>query len=281
MKLHCLASLLLALALAGCAAAPPAADPTPTVTAVPTSEPTALLPTAAAAPTAAPTAAPRSYLGACSPLDGFSLAELPALVSNPYHPPKPGSDDPHYGVDLADAQNPQRMALPGRGVRALLQGKVAAVIPFQFPYGYGVIIETPLDALPPGWAGMELPQPQRTPPPGIALSCPPFDVPAGWDFSRPSLYLLYAHMDKAANYLPGNPVTCGQELGKVGQTGNALNPHLHLEARIGPGGAQLGSMSHYDDSATLSEMATYCAWRVSGLFQTIDALLPASLPPEQ
>ena len=55
-------------------------------------------------------------------------------------------------------------------------------------------------------------------------------------------------------------------------SGNALNPHLHLEARVGPAGTRLDSMAHYDSSASPAEMAAYCLWRVSGAFQRINPL---------
>ena len=70
----------------------------------------------------------------------------------------------------------------------------------------------------------------------------------------------------------GQEVACGQPLGAVGSSGNALNPHLHFEVRVGPSGAPLYSMAHYDASATPQEMAMYCLWRVSGWFQLFDPL---------
>jgi len=71
----------------------------------------------------------------------------------------------------------------------------------------------------------------------------------------------------------GDAVACGQPLGTIGQSGNALNPHLHIEVRVGPAGARPGSLAHYTDSATLDEMAAYCAWRVSGLFAMTNPML--------
>jgi murein DD-endopeptidase MepM/ murein hydrolase activator NlpD len=72
---------------------------------------------------------------------------------------------------------------------------------------------------------------------------------------------------------PGAEVSCGEKLGAIGSSGNALNPHLHLEARAGPAGADFASMAHYDASASPAEMRAYCDWRVSGLFQLIDPML--------
>ena len=66
--------------------------------------------------------------------------------------------------------------------------------------------------------------------------------------------------------------TCGQVIGQVGTTGRSVNPHLHLEMRYGPGGAAFPSLAHYSGDATSEEMAAYCTWRVSGIFQVIDPL---------
>jgi murein DD-endopeptidase MepM/ murein hydrolase activator NlpD len=78
---------------------------------------------------------------------------------------------------------------------------------------------------------------------------------------------------------PGQAVTCGQTIGAIGSSGNALNPHLHLEVRAGPSRASFSSMAHYDNSASAEEMANYCAWRVSGIFQLIDPLRLLSAAP--
>ena len=70
----------------------------------------------------------------------------------------------------------------------------------------------------------------------------------------------------------GDPVECGERIGLIGQSGNALTPHLHLEARVGPAGARFDSMAHYSGGISLQEMSNYCDWRVSGLFQLIDPM---------
>ena len=66
--------------------------------------------------------------------------------------------------------------------------------------------------------------------------------------------------------------TCGQVIGAIGESGNALNPHLHLEVRLGPAGVRFPGMAHYDSGASPDEMAAYCQWRVSGAFLTLDPL---------
>ncbi len=270
-------ALLAALLLSGCSPTP-AATPIPTVPPSTSPAPSAtplpsITPTASLIPTQLQAASPTPAFQVCSPLSGMDLAGLPAAVSNPYRPPKPGRDDPHAGIDLAVRDPETQVALAGHEIDAALSGRVAAVIQDRFPFGNAVIVETSLSALPPDFiTALNTPQVTGTLYPPGPLTCPAVSIPAGWDFSSPSLYLLYAHMAAPAQVSPGDAVTCGQPLGSVGQTGNALNPHLHLEIRAGPGGASFDGLAHYLDSATPTEMANYCAWTVSGLFQLVDPL---------
>jgi murein DD-endopeptidase MepM/ murein hydrolase activator NlpD len=163
------------------------------------------------------------------------------------------------------------MALAGRTVQAALAGRVTLVIHDRFPFGNAVLVETPLDEIPA--AGIAaLPTPALTPAVIPALTCPAFPNVAEEVASARSLYLLYAHLQASPDVRPGNAVSCGQSLGSVGDSGNALNPHLHLEARVGPSGLRLESMSHYSTSATPEEMANYCLWSVSGAFQLVNPL---------
>lgn len=227
--------------------------------------------TATLLPTDAPaTATPTAVWQVCSPLEGVGLDELAGMVSNPYAPPPAGSDNPHQGVDLAQV-NALGVALAGMPVRAVLDGQVAAVIVERFPYGNAILIETRLDGAAQDWAAsLRLPTPAPTLEAIPALTCPegePF-----WLGEGRSLYLLYAHLQAAPQRQVGEAVRCGETIGAVGDSGNALNPHLHLEARVGPAGARFGSMAHYDVSASAAEMYVYCVWRVSGLFQVIDPL---------
>ena len=101
--------------------------------------------------------------------------------------------------------------------------------------------------------------------------CPPVDLPA-WDSPNRSLYLLYGHLEQAPSFTTGDTIECGQLIGTVGNTGMSGNPHLHLEVRVGPGGTIFPGLAHYDNAALPEEMAYYCAWRVSGLFQLMDPL---------
>lgn len=205
----------------------------------------------------------------CLPLPGMNLQELHAAVSNPYNPPPLGSDDPHQGVDLAIQHN--RIALAGSPVMSILRGQVSAVIDNRFPYGYALLVETPIRDIPDvsGLAG-QLPTPMPTLASHPSLTCPKPDNPPNWDIEHRFLYILYAHLVNRPAFQPGESISCGQEIGFIGQSGNALNPHVHIEIRIGPAQARLASLSHYDSRATLQEMSNYCTWRVSGLFQHID-----------
>jgi len=166
------------------------------------------------------------------------------------------------------------MAVAGMPIQAVLAGIVAAVIPDRFPYGNAILIETPLTSLPPDWVnGLDLPELMPNRPHDPALTCPSVTNDPDWPAEVGSLYLLYAHMQQPTAHQQGDSVACGDPLGAIGDSGNALNPHLHLEARVGPAGARFSSLAHYDTSASLEEMANYCTWRVSGWFVLLDPLL--------
>jgi hypothetical protein len=150
---------------------------------------------------------------------------------------------------------------------------VAGVIQDRFPFGNAAIIETRLaDLHPASLARLALPEAAPPYSGPTALTCPKSATPPAWNQLERSIYLLYAHLQAEPVVKPGDAVTCGQALGAVGDTGNALNPHLHLEARVGPSGWTFSSLAHYDNSASLEEMSTYCAWSVSGIFQVFDPL---------
>jgi murein DD-endopeptidase MepM/ murein hydrolase activator NlpD len=247
-------------------AEPPSGSTSPV--SLPVSEPAPQGTTPATQPPERETAAP-TQLAICSPLEGVGLPDLAEAAVNPYHPPRSGSDDPHQGVDLAYRQPGSGIALAGQPVYAALPGIVAGVIQNRFPYGNAILVETPLDALPSRW---EPPSPN----PGTSevhssLTCPDVAVPLPEAESR-SLYTLYAHFEQTPMLRDGEEVSCGKVLGQTGSSGNALNPHVHIEMRVGPSGAQFESMAHYDTSASALEMATYCLWRVSGVFFLADPL---------
>ncbi len=266
-----------AVITSGCGAETPTksftATPLPTQAASPSPTITPITPATLSPSPRPPTATPTLALSLCSPLEGYTLEQLPGMVSNPYQPPAPSRDDPHQGVDLAVIDPGTGIALQGHPVQAVLAGQVALVIQDRFPYGNAILIETPLDNLPAPWANQPaIPPPAPTITPHPALTCPPVESIQAPQTSQRSLYLLYAHLEQPSALQLGDSVGCGENIGTVGMSGNALNPHLHLEARVGPKGARLDSMAHYDASASPEEMASYCLWRVSGAFQLIDPL---------
>lgn len=233
------------------------------------------MPTVFASPT--PTVVPVQL---CAPLDGIALSDmgLPDLLKNPFDAPRPGMDDGHYGADFAYWSRGEHTSMLGLPVYAALSGRVAAVILNRQPYGNAVIIETPLEGLPSAWLGsLQAPTLAPTVQPAASLSCPP-DM-RSYDHPGRSLYLLYAHFDQTPPVEPGQPVACGQVIGGVGTTGRSVNPHLHLETRVGPSGVTINELAHYDNSTTDDERRSYCTWRVSGLFQAFDPMRLLALQP--
>jgi murein DD-endopeptidase MepM/ murein hydrolase activator NlpD len=165
--------------------------------------------------------------------------------------------------------------MKGLPIQAALAGKVITSSRNLDPYGYIVIIETPLDALPADWVdALQLPKPAPLTTQVAPLTCPDLPVPAEWDDSPLSLYLLYAHLDQPATVEAGQSVSCGQVIGTVGTTGSlSVNDHLHFEVRIGPAGANFENLGHYTTAASEAERHNYCTWRISGWFQLVDSSL--------
>ena len=186
----------------------------------------------------------------CSPLGEETIASLWEIITDPYNPPPAGSDERHQGVDFSYYRRGNRLTIEGELVQSILPGKAAASIQDRLPYGNMVIIETSRDILP-----------------GSIIDA--IGIHTG-----ESLYSLYAHMQEAPSFLFGEFVQCGQILGTVGTTGyNIVNPHLHLETRIGPTGIEFDGMAFYDTSASLQEMDNYLRWRTSGEFRHFDPML--------
>lgn len=234
----------------------------------------AALPLGAAASTATPEPVPTMAppeVTLCSPLPGYDLQALQAAISNPFAPPPFGSDDAHQGIDFANIQ--YGVAINGHDVQTVLPGMVASVIKNRYPYGNAVLVETPLSVLPPAMREkLEAATNITATPQPSALTCPnlPFELDGQ---AKQSLYLIYAHMEDPPTLAVGDRVGCGTPLGTIGQTGNALAPHLHLEARVGPAGATFSSIAHYEPYISEQEMANYCTWRISGNFMLVDPML--------
>ncbi len=252
--------------LAACQAAPgadsqletsqPTETPTITSTSV-TSAPvsTRTPPQSTPPPDASPTAiillpTASTSLQVCSPLGEHGLEELAEIVSQPYDPPPPGKDDRHHGVDFAYYRHAGRTSIEGEQIKAILPGRVVAIMDDRLPYGNMVMLETRLEQMP-----AEL---------IAALSM----------HNHTSLYHLYAHLESAPEVILDQEVACGQALGQVGQTGYFVPvPHLHLETRNGPPGARFESMAFYDTQASEEERSLYRLWRTSGTFEHFDPMI--------
>jgi len=209
----------------------------------------------------------------CSPLHGFQIIQLEEIISNPFEMPNPGSDDGHHGVDFAFFRYGIFDKMEGLPVQSMLNGLVAGAFYSRRPYGNTLIIETPLDELPNHWATsidplLKTPQIASH----IKLFCPEPIFFEPTTHNGLSLYLLYAHLEKPPTLTIGNRVDCGQQIGFVGTSGSSVNPHLHVEARVGPSGTQFDQMAHYISDASELEMQNYCVWRVSGLFALKDPM---------
>ncbi len=256
-------------------------QPVPDATSTPTEQssiPTAITYTPTPKPTPTLTITPKPTLTStpipvCSPLSGIKLQELPEILTNPFVAPTPGQDAGHHGIDLAYYRYGGRIGIEGLPILAILSGTVSSVLSNSWPYGNMVIVETPLDQLPESWHGQfnTAAKPVLVTP-DTRLYCPATPSNINTTESGQSLYILYAHMQQEPTLEIGNQLSCGQELGAVGNTGKSGNPHLHLEFRVGPSGAKFEQMSHYINNATTEEMVNYCLWRVSGVFELKDPL---------
>jgi len=232
---------------------PPATSP-PAPTAA---TPAMLLPpsaTATISPTPlAPTETP--YPGPCSPLEGYELGELPAILSQGFIPPNPGKDDGHHGIDLAHYIYKDKTTIAGVPVQAVYAGRIAAAITDSWPYGNFVIVESPLFSV-------------------IPERYEQLGVPAGY-----SLYHLYAHFENPPAFAIGDAVSCGAPLGSVGNTGWSGNYHLHLETRFGPPGVTFPEMAYYQTTTTQAERDNYESWRMNGAFFLFDPLQILDVAP--
>ncbi|MAT44738.1 MAG: hypothetical protein CL609_20575 [Anaerolineaceae bacterium] len=209
----------------------------------------------------------------CGLFAGEGLEALMQRLTNPFYRPEPGSDNPHQGVDFSDLDPVNRIALSGKAVHAILPGKVAMVINDRFPYGNAVLIETTLENLPQSWLNkIAVNQPVDREIFHTNLTCPGDWENPGGDINQVSFYILYAHFEEVSSYQVGETIECGQEIGKIGMSGNALAPHVHVEMRLGPSGAVFDDMSHYDSGASLQAMENYCRWRVSGWYELLDPM---------
>lgn len=243
-------------------AAPTQTEATPTFTLQPTLTPVP------------PTPTPTLIKTLCSPLENETIPELVEIITQPFKMPRPGNDDGHHGVDFAYYSRKGRSGMEGLGVNAALPGRVVTILNDNLPYGYGVLIETPLELI---YASLldQIPvlQPEPTVVPDPRVNCPPGELSFTLDKEKRSLYTFYGHFLNPVELTIGDEVTCGQQIGLVGNSGLSSNPHLHFETRIGPSGARFDSMAYYTLNSTESERYNYCVWRVSNTFQLFDPML--------
>lgn len=265
--------LTLVLILSACrpgvatsASIPATATPIPSDTLEPTATSTAI----ALLPTPSPTP---GVFAVCSPLEDETFDSLPPILTKPIELPAHfGQDFGHPGLDFAYFQRGDRTSIQGIEVYAILSGKVVLTLDNDYPYGYTVVIETPLEGLPEdlqetlleGYAAV----PEDV---EYQYNCPDVQTPA--ITGEYSLYHLYAHLEAPPSFSWGDAITYGQLLGTVGNTGWSSNPHLHLETRLGPSGLDITTMAHYETTATEEQMSNYCLWRSSGYYQVIDPFL--------
>jgi murein DD-endopeptidase MepM/ murein hydrolase activator NlpD len=186
----------------------------------------------------------------CSPLAEQTLQEIFEIVSDPYDPPPMGKDNRHQGTDLSYYRRKDRNTIEGETVQSMFAGRVVAVVKDQLPYGNMVIIETVRNDLLP-------------------------EIVEKFGFvENESLYVLYAHFRNPPIIGLGETINCGQPLGEVGATGyNIVNPHLHIETRIGKSRyIFLDGMAYYDTSTNENERSSYELWRMSGEFRHFDPM---------
>jgi murein DD-endopeptidase MepM/ murein hydrolase activator NlpD len=187
----------------------------------------------------------------CSPLAWETIETLFEIISDPYRaPPLNRPEERHHGVDFSHYSRNGRPSIEGEPILSILEGQVVSVINDRLPYGNMIIVETHLSQLPD-----EL-------------------VRAIGGGVGQSLYVLYAHLAEAPTQTLGDRVACGQEIGAVGKTGyNIVNPHLHLETRLGDKDSVFPAMAFYITDASNEERETYTRWRTSGEFIHFDPIL--------
>ena len=251
-----------------------------------TFEPTfTIQPTFTQVPTFTPTPtviAPSLQQQVCSPLEGEQLSELSEIITQLFKMPRSGQDEPHHGVDFAFYRRKDLLSIDGLPVLTALDGEVVTIINDKYPYGYALIIETPLDSLSPTLLDqINIPVIQPTVIQDPKFNWVPGSLPFQLSETERSLYIYYAHLKFPSDLKVGDKVACGQQIGFVGNTGDSSNPHLHFETRVGPSGARFDSMAYYTAQSSQSERYNYVVWRVSNLFQLFDPMKLLSVTEEK
>jgi len=230
-----------------------------------------LTPTETAAPTETPTPTDELFK-VCCPLEEETFDSLRLILANPLKIPPIGKDEGHHGVDFAYFQRGKRDSIQGIEIYAIMSGKTVLTLEDDIPYGHTILIETSLSDLPEPLQetllSTYLDIPQDLTYQGQCPDVAPPILTGEW-----SVYHLYAHMEAQPTFQPGEPISCGTKLGTVGNTGYSSNPHLHLETRLGPSGADFVSMAFYEPTYSEEQRANYCLWRMSGYYQLFDPFI--------
>ena len=268
--------LILAIGLSACN--PSMVSETPATIASPTAA-TASSPSPTAAATEVPTSIPPTptptepAFEVCCPLEEETFESLAAIITKPLNiPPSFGQDTGHHGVDFAYFTRGDRTSIEGIEIYAILSGRVVLTLDNDYPYGYTILIETPLADLPESLRETLMAGYLTVPDdPNYRLYCPEPTPPNLT--GEYAVYHLYAHLQERPAFETGDRISCGDLLGTVGSTGWSSNAHLHLETRLGPSGADFQTMAHYLSTCTVEEMANYCLWRMSGYYQLFDPFI--------
>jgi len=180
----------------------------------------------------------------------------------------------HPAIDFSFYQFEQYTTFADFPIQAILPGKVILVEDNRFPYGYMLLIETPLSQVAPSLLSI-IPEPTPLPESAYSIDdrCPVYGKPVTYDRTRQSLYILYAHLAGLPLVSTGDLVSCGELIGYAGKSGNAAEAHLHLEARLGPSNAAFTSIASYHSSTTDEERYNYCIWALSEIFLPINPTL--------
>jgi len=205
-----------------------------------------------------PTPAESAISDICSPLEEHALDELGQIISAPYDPPPAGKEQRHHGTDFSYYRRGERTSILGVGIQSVLDGVVVARGEDTFPYGNFLIIETGQSNVP-VWLQDEI---------GLTGGM--------------SLYLLYAHMQDAPRVDMGERISSCQIIGSVGASGNAVEPHLHLEARLGPAGRSFpDGLAFYHTQTTEEQRENYTAWRTGGDYLHFDPMIILNLSADE
>jgi murein DD-endopeptidase MepM/ murein hydrolase activator NlpD len=236
---------------------------------------TVITPSSTPNPTETPSPSPTIEVAShvCSPLQGIPLEKLRLITSNTFKPFPPYIEDGegHPAIDFSFYQFEGYSTFENFPIQSILPGRVILIENDRYPYGFMVLIETPVSQIDSGFFST-IPRPTPLPESNYSIGdrCPVQGKPVTYDPTSESIYVLYAHLSSLPSVQTGDLVSCGELIGFAGKTGNAAEDHLHLELRLGPSNVAFNSIASYQASATIEERYNYCIWSLSGVFRAID-----------